>query len=113
MKVDLAYGRGQLAVELPDKQTTVIEPTRTAGLPDERVAVLAALDKPIAAAALKGWIKPGDRICIVFTDITRATPNDRLIPWLLEYLAFVPRDQITLVNGLGTNRPNTQTEWEE
>src|SRR4030095_10894247 len=45
-------------------------------------------------------------------DITRATPNDRLIPWLLQHLAHVPREHITLLNQLGTHRPNTQAERE-
>jgi nickel-dependent lactate racemase len=82
-------------------------------LPDERASIFEALDKPIDAPALKNWIKPGHRLCIVFTDITRATPNRRLIPWLLEYLAGVPRDKITLLNGLGTHRSNSRSELEE
>lgn len=113
MKVDLAYGEGNLEVELPADQTTVIEPTHAPGLPDERGAVLAALAHPIGAPALRQLIHPGDRICIVFTDITRATPNHRLIPWLLEYLADVPAKQVTLLNGLGTHRPNTRAELEK
>ena len=43
MKVNLAYGQGHLAIELPADRTTVISPTHTAGLHDERAAVLAAL----------------------------------------------------------------------
>jgi len=84
----------------------------TPGLPDERGAVFAALNKPISARPLREWIKPGNKICILFTDITRATPNDRLIPWLLDYLKDVPREQITLLNQLGTHRPNTTAELE-
>ncbi len=113
MRVNLAYGRGQLAVQLPEASCTVIEPGHTAGLSDERSAVRTALDNPIGAPPLKEWIKAGKRICIVFTDITRATPNQRLIPWLLEYLSWVPKDQITLLNGLGTHRPNTRAELED
>jgi nickel-dependent lactate racemase len=113
MKVNLAYGRGLLPVQLPDERTTIIQPSHITGLPDERAAVLASLENPINAPGLSRWIKPGNRICIVFTDITRATPNNRLIPWLLEYLSFVPRDQITLLNGLGTHRPNTRAELED
>jgi nickel-dependent lactate racemase len=82
-------------------------------LKDERAAVLAALASPISTRPLREWIKPGDRICILFTDITRATPNERLIPWLLEYLADVPREKITLINQLGTHRPNTTSELEQ
>ncbi|MBI2924930.1 MAG: nickel-dependent lactate racemase [Verrucomicrobia bacterium] len=113
MKVNLAYGQGHLTVELPDERTTVIEPAHNPGLPDERGAVLAALQGPIGARPLREWIKPGDRLCITFTDLTRATPNHRLIPWLLEHLRDVPRENITLLNQLGTHRPNTHAELEK
>lgn len=113
MKVNLAYGQGHLAIELPADRTTVISPTHTAGLHDERAAVLAALVQPIGCRPLREWIKPGDRVCIGFTDITRATPNDRIIPWLLQHLAHVPRENITLLNSLGTHRPNTVAELEK
>ena len=96
MRVALAYGQGHLQVELPDERTTVIEPSHTPALPDERVAVFGALNKPTNARPLRDWIKPGNSVCILFTDITRATPNERLIPWLLEYLSDVPREKITL-----------------
>ncbi len=113
MKVNLAYGQGYLPVDLPDRQTTVIQPSHTPGLADERGAVLAALAEPIAARPLRGWLQPGGKVCIIFTDITRATPNDRLIPWLLTCLADVPPENITLLNGLGTHRPNTRAELEQ
>jgi lactate racemase len=113
MKVNLAYGQGRLPVELPDGCTTVIEPAHKSGLADERAAVIAALDKPIGTAPLREQIKPTDRVCIIFTDITRATPNHRLIPWLLDHLSAMPREQITLLNSTGTHRPNTRAELEK
>jgi nickel-dependent lactate racemase len=112
MKINLAYGQGHLPVDLPEDRTTVIEPTHRPGLGDERSAMLAALDSPIRARPLREWIKPRDRVCIAFTDLTRATPNERLIPWLLEYLAGVPPGQILLLNQIGTHRPNTKSELE-
>ena len=112
MNIELAYGQGHLPVELPAERTTVIEPTQSPGLADERGAVIAALEKPIVAAPLRDWITRGARVCIVFTDITRATPNERLIPWLLEHLSQVPREQVTLLNALGGHRPNTPAELE-
>jgi nickel-dependent lactate racemase len=113
MKVELAYGEGYLPVDLPDGNVSVIEPSNVHGIPDERAAVFEALEKPIGARPLREWVTPGDSICIVFTDITRATPNERLIPWLLDYLDGVPRDSITLINSLGTHRPNTLQELEK
>ena len=114
MKINLAYGEGHLAVEFPEDRTTVIEPTAIAGLPDERAALMFALDQPIGASALRQLVRRDSRVTIVFTDITRATPNHRLIPWLLDYLSsLVPRENITLLNGLGTHRPNTRAELEK
>jgi len=113
MKIELAYGRGHLPIEVPEQRTTIIEPSHNPGLSDEQASVLQALDNPIGAPALKDWIKSGSRVCIVFTDITRATPNDRLIPWLLKYLWAAQPHQITLLNGVGTHRPNTRAELEK
>jgi nickel-dependent lactate racemase len=114
MLVPLAYGRSFLELEFPDG-TAVIEPRHEPGLADERAAVLLALDHPIAAPPLHSAISPQSRICIVHTDSTRATPNARLIPWLLAYLegAGATRENIILLNALGTHRPNTRAELEE
>jgi nickel-dependent lactate racemase len=113
MKVNLAYGRGHIVVDLPDDRAQIIEPAHLSGLPDERGAVIEAVERPIGARPLREWITPGARVCIVFTDSTRATPNERLIPWLLDFLApLVPRENITLLNSTGTHRPNTRAELE-
>lgn len=112
MNVNLAYGQGNLTVDFPDDRTTVITPTPRSGLADERTAVRAALQQPIGCLPLREWLTPACRVCVVFTDITRATPNDRLIPWLLEELSGIPRDRITLLNATGTHRPNTPEELE-
>jgi nickel-dependent lactate racemase len=112
VKVKLAYGEGYLEIDLPAEQTTVITPVEQAGLSDEEGSFRAALDAPIGAGALRGWVSDGSRICIVFTDITRATPNERIIPWLLDYLrgCGARPEQVTLLNALGTHRPNTTEE---
>lgn len=112
MNIRLAYGQGHLEVDLPGDRTTVIEPSHRPGLPDERAAVEAALGAPIGSAPLRDRLKPSDRVCILFTDITRATPNERLIPWLLDHLADHPAENIVLLNQTGTHRPNTPSELE-
>ena len=91
-----------------------MEPLFQPGLRDERTAVEEALASPIGARPLVEWLKPGSRICIVFTDITRATPNERIIPWILETLAHagVQDSQVTLLNATGTHRGNTPVELE-
>jgi nickel-dependent lactate racemase len=114
MRVNLAYGQGWLPIEFPDGRTTVIEPSHTPGLPDEKAAVIRALEQPIAARPLRELVSARTKVCVLFTDITRATPNERIIPWLLEHLeGAVPRENITLLNQLGTHRPNTRAELEK
>jgi nickel-dependent lactate racemase len=115
MHVSLAYGRSHLSVDLPDDQTTVIVPAPNPGLSDEKLSLTSALNAPLGTSSLATQITPETRITIVHTDITRPTPNDRIIPWLLEYLrsAGASPDRITLLNALGTHRPNTRQELEE
>ena len=112
MKVRLAYGKGYLTVDVPERRCTVIEPAHTRGVPDERGTFKQALATPIGSPALKSLLRPNSRVCIIFTDVTRATPNERIIPWLLKELSALPRENIVLLNALGTHRPNSREELE-
>ncbi|HOA24993.1 MAG TPA: nickel-dependent lactate racemase [Aggregatilineales bacterium] len=111
MQVNLAYGRHGLTVTLPDT-ADVIRPRDVPGLPDEAQAIRDALRAPIDSPPLADLVRPGDTVCIVHTDITRATPNDRILPVLIDELeaAGVAPGDIFLLNGLGTHRPQTDAE---
>ena len=111
MKVALAYGRDGLTVELPDRNVTVVEPQYVPGLPDEPAALRQALRRPTAGPPLVDRLSPADTVAVTFCDLTRPMPNDRVLPVLLaEIERVVPRAQITLVNGTGTHRANTDAE---
>ncbi len=112
MRVKLAYGREGLWVDLPDDRVTVIEPKFVPGLPDETSALRAALREPRGAPSLCEMVRPDQSVVIVFSDITRPIPNDRVLPVLLAELedAGVNRAVITLINALGTHRRNTEDE---
>lgn len=112
MQVTLAYGRTGLRVQVPD-DATILLPQETPGLADERQAIRAALSQPLGCLPLAESVRPDDRVVIVFSDITRPMPNDRVLPVLLEALQHVPRENILLLNGLGTHRPNTPEELRE
>jgi nickel-dependent lactate racemase len=109
----LAYGREGLWIELPeDAPVTVIEPQFVPGLPDERAAITAALRSPVGTLPLRELVRPDDMVAVVFSDLTRPMPNDRVLPPLLDELALagVPDERIVLVNALGTHRPQTGAE---
>jgi nickel-dependent lactate racemase len=111
MRVRLAYGRTGLEVDLPES-THIIEPRFVPGLPDEPAALAQALRQPIESLPLARLVQRGQTVAVVHTDITRATPNDRILPVLLAELesAGVRREDITLINGLGTHRQQTESE---
>jgi len=114
MKIRLAYGREGLEVGLPDDaEVTVLEPAYTPALPDQAGAVREALAGPTGLPAVSQWVKPDDTVGIAFSDITRPTPNRLILPILLEELSHVPDGRITLFNGTGTHRPNTEEELRE
>ena len=110
-RVELAYGRSGLCIDVPD-HTQVVMPRHVNGVPEEATAILAALDTPTASPPLAELAAGKRRVVVTHSDITRATPNDRILPVLLQALesAGVARENITLINALGTHRPQTETE---
>ncbi len=111
MKVDLQYGRTGLCLDLPD-DIDILRSRYFPGLKNETAAIAAALHNPIGSEPLSTLIHPGNRVVIVHTDITRATPNKRILPILLREieLAGIRREDITLLNALGTHRKQTDLE---
>jgi nickel-dependent lactate racemase len=112
MKVQLAYGRHGLTVALPENaQATILSPRFVPGLEDESAAMRDALRGPIESPPLRDLVSSGDKIAIVFSDLTRPQPRERMLPVLLDELAgLVPDEQILLINGVGTHRANTEAE---
>ncbi len=111
MDVRLDYGKRGLVVTLPDDaNVTIVEPAYAPGLPDPVTALREALRHPVASPPLRNLVRPGDHVGIVFSDITRPTPNHLLIPALLDELNPVGSLDVTLFNGTGTHRMNTDHE---
>jgi len=111
MTINLPYGREGLELRLPEG-TDILRCASVPGLGDEHAALVRALREPIGSKPLRELVKAGDKVVIVHSDITRATPNERLLPVILGELlaAGVERRDIVLLNGLGTHRPQTQAE---
>ncbi len=111
MRVHVTYGREGLDLELPD-DAFVVEPTDAPGLPDEAAAFRAAAREPIGAPALRELVAAHERVVIVTSDITRATPNERLVPWILDELRHVPPENVTVIIGTGSHRGTKPEELE-
>lgn len=111
MHINIAYGYDGLDIELPD-ETDIIQSQPLAGLADEVGALEQALRNPIGMQPLAECVKPGDRVVVTHSDITRPVPNKRILPVILRELESVgvQREDITLLNALGTHRQQTPAE---
>ncbi len=112
MKIRLAYGQSGLDVDFPDSNVDVIEPRFIGGLPNEPEAIRNALRQPIAARPLREIAASDNTVAIVFSDRTRPMPSDRVLPVILSELENIRRENITLINAVGTHRHNTPEELE-
>jgi nickel-dependent lactate racemase len=111
MQIELAYGKGRLKASIPENvPTELVEPRYVKGLPDQLSAVKAALCKPINHAPLSETVSKGQKVAILFSDITRATPYSIILPPLLQALGHIPDDHITFFCATGTHRPATPDE---
>ena len=111
MLFNLAYGKTGLPLELDGSlNVTVVEPKFVPALADPAAAVRAALETPLGSPPLREVVRPGTRVGVVFSDITRPAPNPLLLGAVLEVLDAVPGVEVTLFNALGTHRPNTEAE---
>ncbi|OGD16652.1 MAG: hypothetical protein A2V76_06195 [Candidatus Aminicenantes bacterium RBG_16_63_14] len=111
MRFKLAYGKTGLPLELDDSlNVTVVEPSFVPALADPAAAVRAALREPIGSPPLRDLVRPGKRVGVIFSDITRPAPNPLMLAAVLEVLDAIPGVDVTLFNALGTHRPNTESE---
>ncbi len=109
----IPYSKTYLEFTLPaGMRATVVESRPVPPLSNPEAAVAEALTHPVGSPPLRERARPGDRVCIVFTDITRASPDHLLVPALLRELeaAGVRDKDITLLCGIGMHRPSTQEE---
>jgi nickel-dependent lactate racemase len=110
MKTTLLYGKQGLTIEVPD-HAVIVEPKHLPGLRDEELAVVNALRNPIGTPPLRELVKKTDTVAIVISDITRPTPNHKLVPWLVKELSHIPLEQFVVINGTGTHRDQTREEF--
>ena len=113
MKIELGFGDTTQILNVPDENLSEvlvpndIEHTMSAG-----EAVKNALEHPIASARLRDIVKPGEKIAIITSDITRPMPTYAVMPFLLDELssAGVSDKDITLVFALGSHRKHSDAE---
>ncbi|HSU67451.1 MAG TPA: nickel-dependent lactate racemase [Tepidisphaeraceae bacterium] len=116
MRIDLAFGKTGLPIELPDGfRYRVLEARSAKPLPDWQAALEAALDHPIGAPPLAELARGKQSAAISVCDITRPAPNRRTLPPVLRRLetAGIRRERITILIATGLHRAATDAEIRE
>ena len=116
MRVDFAFGKTGLIVDLPSGfRYQVLAPRSAQPLAEPVVAVEAALDSPINSAPLEQLARGRQTAAISVCDITRPAPNRLVLPPVLSRLekAGIPRERITILVATGLHRPASAAEIRE
>ena len=126
MRYEFGFGKGVQTVELDEKNVLdVLLPNPVVKeLTGEAEVRRALAAPPIGSAPLAEIVKPGEKIAIITSDITRPVPTWKIMPALLDalYAAGCKAEDLLLVFALGSHRAHTAEEqrhlagdraWEE
>lgn len=112
-RVELKYGKGKVAFEIPDENYLGSLLPNEIPLNRTGVAeVIRALENPIGTDRLCNIVNPNDHVVIVTSDITRPLPSYKILPSVVTELekGGIKKSQITIVFALGSHRPHTEDE---
>ncbi len=113
MEFLLGYGSGKQKLTVPDKNIIgVLTPNETEAPASEQGEIIRALSEPIGSKRLRDIVRPGEKVSIVTSDITRPMPTYKVMPALLDelYAGGARPEDITLVFALGSHRKHTEAE---
>lgn len=113
MLLDVGYGRGTQRVEVPDEYLSgILLPDKTAVAAATEELIRRALEEPIGSPHLREIVRPGEKVAIITSDITRPMPTREVMPALLDelYRAGAAAEDITLVFAIGSHRRHTDAE---
>lgn len=114
--IELKYGKEKISINIPEKNLLgILKPKTSNQKLDEdfeTMEVNRALMKPIDSKRLSDLGKPGDKVAIMVSDITRPVPSKKLLPGILDELnksGILDKD-VTIIFGMGIHRSHTRDE---
>lgn len=113
MNISVGFGKGNMDFDVDEKRVLgILQPNNVNIGLTGKDEVKRALNNPISSARLKDIVKPGEKIVIITSDITRPMPSKLVIPELLDELgqAGINLIDITIVFALGSHRKHTADE---
>ena len=110
----LKFGKEKVEIDVPEENLLgVLRSRELPSAPTEEEAVRKALANPIGSPRIDEKVKPGEKVCIVVCDLTRAWPRPSLyVPILVEEVkkGGVKDEDIFFLISTGTHRSHTPEE---
>ena len=105
--IELPYGSSFLEAKIPTENlVSVLQRKASSKLGDEIKAIRENLKNPINSPPLNKLLTVTDKVVVLTTDNTRACPDSKLLPVILEELeSFISRQNITIIVALGLHPP--------
>lgn len=113
MEFAIKYYKDLVSFQIPDENVLgEILPNTCPSVESEEKEVKRALSEPFDSPLLSDVVRPGEKVVIITSDVTRPVPSRIIIPCLLDELrkAGVENKDITVVFGLGSHRKQTEEE---
>lgn len=113
VKITLKYGHGTVEADIADnKLGGYLLPNAKAADASADELISKAMESPIGAPRLGDLLKPGERVAIVTSDITRPCPSAVMLPHVLAEVerAGVLDKDVVVVLALGIHRGHTPQE---
>lgn len=110
------FDREELEINLPKKNILGILDVPSVPFVKDIVGALnEALDNPIGTRPFRELFNPGDKVCILVSDITRVPTARMYLPFLLDILNSlgIPDKDIFIVFTVGTHRKHTPEEHQK
>lgn len=113
LHIEVGIGDRTVSAEIPDGNYRGTILPRELPLPESETELLEeAIRHPIGSRALSEIVRPGQKIAILTSDVTRPLPTARVLPTVLRELLACgasPED-ITLIVAIGSHRLQTEEE---
>jgi len=116
MIYQLGFDKETINVEIPENNVMDVLHPRNMVLPESEFQIIReALDNPIGTTSFKELFKPGEKIAIITSDITRPCPSWKILPSILSKLeaSGIQKDDITVIFALGSHRIHSREEMEK
>lgn len=114
MAYKMKYGREKIEVNIPDENLLgIIESNAKDNNRTEEDVILEVLENPIASAKLSEIVKPGEKVCLVISDITRAWQKmGTYLYYIVEELnkGGVKDEDIIFLSATGSHRKQSEEE---